>query len=370
MKQVRQNNSIYSAIRKILHSVILTVNVVVVILLVVCGYTYKIRPEQSLLSPFLCFAFPFFAVANLSFFLYWLFRLKGWIAISVIGFLLTLGVHKAWFPINLVHEDIPEKNLSLLTYNIMYLDYNKDVGKDELNPVIKYIQETDADIVCLQEAGAPFVKDLLKTREVKKALKAWPYIRTGASEGRYSVVCFSKYPVLKSKRIPYVSKSNSSFYYDIKIGDDTIRVINNHLESNKLNPKEKDKYTNMLIKRESDKLTEVATIFGHKVGNATAVRGYQALAISEVIKNSPYKVIVCGDFNDVPGSYTYRTIRNGLSDSWVENGLGWGNTFHENLFLFRIDYILHSPEIESYYTKVDKVRYSDHYPLRANLVIK
>lgn len=355
---------------KFLHSVILVVNVVVVVLLVVTGYSYKIKPEQALLSPFLCYLFPLVALVNFSFILYWLLRFKIWILIPLAGLFLTFGIHSAWFPVNFSSGKIPEKSLSILTYNVKYLEYPYDKDEDVVHPAISYIQKTDADIVCLQEVGDDFIKNAMHERAVRKALKNYSYIRTGASEGRYSVVCLSKFPILRSKRIPYVSKSNSSFYYEIKIGKDTIRLINNHLESNKLNSKEKDTYTNMLKRRESNQLSELAEILGSKVGSATSIRGYQALAVSEIIKSSKNKVIVCGDFNDVPGSFTYRTIRNGLEDSWIENGFGWGNTFHDNLFLFRIDYILHSTDIECVSTKIDKVKFSDHYPLRANFVIK
>lgn len=355
---------------KILHSVILIVNVGVVVLLVVSGYSYKVKPEQSMLLPLLCYLFPLVALVNFSFLLYWLLRLKIWILISLTGFLLTFGIHKAWFPVNMAEKGIPEKTFSILTYNVKYLEYPYDKDVDEVHPAISYIQQTDADIVCLQEVGDEFFKNTIKNRAVKKALKAYPYVLTGASEGRYSVVCLSKFPVIQYKRIPYISKSNSSFFYDLKIGGDTIRVINNHLESNKLNPEEKDKYTNALKRRESEELTELAEILGSKVGSATSIRGYQAVAVSDMVKSSRHKVIVCGDFNDVPGSFTYRTIRKGLEDSWIENGFGWGNTFHDNLFLFRIDYILHSPEIECINTKIDRVKFSDHYPLSAKFVIK
>ena len=355
---------------KILHSVILIVNVVVVILLIVTGYAWKVKPEQALISPLLCYVFPFVALVNFSFLIYWLLRFKIWILIPLAGFILTYSSHRAWFPINITKEIVPEETLSVLSFNIMYLEYPYDEESSNVHPAIQYIKDTDADIVCLQEVGNDVVNTSFKKKAVRKALKAYPYIITGASEGRYSVVCLSKYPVLRYKRIPYESKSNSSFSYDIKIGNETITLINNHLESNKLNPNEKDKYSNILKTRESEQITELAKIFGRKVGGATSIRGYQALAVSEVIKSSENKVIVCGDFNDVPGSFTYRTIRNGLEDSWIENGLGWGNTFHDNLFLFRIDYILHSKEIDCVSSKISKVNYSDHYPLIAKFVIK
>ncbi|MCX6308053.1 MAG: endonuclease/exonuclease/phosphatase family protein, partial [Bacteroidia bacterium] len=90
-------------------------------------------------------------------------------------------------------------------------------------------------------------------------------------------------------------------------------------------------------------------------------------AVSKVVHESPYEVLVCGDFNDVPGSYTYRKIRSDILDSWVEKGNGWGHTFHENFFLFRIDYVLHTPGIRCVKANVDHVHYSDHFPVWANL---
>ena len=359
-----------NAFLRILHSFILTINVGIVALLIICGYAYKIKPEFSILSSFLGYGFPVLALINLFFIFYWLVRMKGWVLISIVGAAITFGSYRAWFPVNFNSEIKPEKVFKVLSYNVMYFSFKLNAESGKRHPILEYIRQSDADIVCLQEAGPEFMDKTVQNEDVKEALKAYPFILSGAQENRYSVVLLSKYPVIRYSRIKYESLSNSSFMYDLKVGDDTIRVINNHLESNKLNSDEKNKYTDLLTNRESEQLTKVAEVLGNKVGNASAIRASQADSISKLIGDSPYKVIVCGDFNDVPGSYTYRTVRKGLLDTWIERGHGWGNTFHENLFLFRIDFILHSPDIKSYQVKVDKVKYSDHYPIWANLEIK
>ena len=363
-----------NAFWRILHSFIVTINFVVVILLVICGFAYKIKPEYTILSSFLGYGFPVLALVNLFFIFYWLVRLKGWILISVIGLAITFSSYRAWFPINSNSEIKPQeqqgKKIKVLSYNVMYFSFLTNLKPGEPHPILTYIQKSDADIVCLQETGSEFLKETIQSSVARQISKTYPYIFSGADENRYSVVLLSKYPVIRRQRIRYESKSNSSFFYDLKIGKDTIRLINNHLESNKLNSDDKNKYTDLLTRRESEQLTEVAEVLGSKVGNASVIRANEADSVSKVVMNSPYKVLVCGDFNDVPGSYTYRTVRKGLLDAWVEHGNGWGNTFHEHLFLFRIDFIMHSPGIKSYQVKVDKVKYSDHYPIWANLEIQ
>lgn len=354
---------------RILHSVLLIVNVGVVLLLLLTGYAYTLNPVSSPILSLLCYAFPLVALVNVVFFIYWLLRLKLWLLISLAGFLLTIGTSRIWFPVNAgTAEDEPGKTIKVMTFNVMYLDYVSDSDGNGMHPIVEYIAQSDADIVCLQEVGTDFLHTRLKDKKTKKLLKAYRYVLSGSSEGRYSVVCLSKYPVISRHRIDYESQSNSSYRYDFQIDDQVVTVINNHLESNKLNSKEKDHYTNLITSGgESEELTKVAELIGSKVGSATSIRAAQARAVSEEISACEHPVIVCGDFNDVPGSYVYKTIAKGLSDSWVEQGLGWGNTFHENMFLFRIDYILHSSELKTVDVMRDKVKISDHYPLIATL---
>lgn len=352
---------------KILHSFILTINFGVVLLLLLCGHAYLVKPEHSVLSSFLGYAFPVLALVNLFFVFYWGVRLKLWILVPLFGLLLTLDSARSWFPLHFKQEAIAGETFKVLSYNVEFMTHAGKETVDGLNPVVAYIRDLNPDIVCLQEVGVDFIRKGRFEPKTKEALKAYRYFASGENEERYSVVFLSKYPILRFHRIEYESMSNSSWVYDIKKGKDTIRVINNHLESNKLNREEKDQYTEIIQKRESAKITKVAGLLGNKVGKSTRIRGNQADAVSKVIHDSPYSVVVCGDFNDVPGSYTYRKIRSDILDCWVEKGNGWGHTFHENLFLFRIDYLLHTPDIRCVNVHVDRVHLSDHYPVWANL---
>ena len=63
-----------------------------------------------------------------------------------------------------------------------------------------------------------------------------------------------------------------------------------------------------------------------KLNRAFSLRSKQAEAIAQHIENSPYPVIVCGDFNDTPVSYTYRMMKTGLKDAFRQSGFGFGGT--------------------------------------------
>ena len=77
-------------------------------------------------------------------------------------------------------------------------------------------------------------------------------------------------------------------------------------------------------------------------------RSLQAQLVKSYINKSPYPVIVAGDFNDTPVSYTYGKIRKGLNDSFVTSGYGAGFTYKGNYPPNRIDYILYDNNLYKY----------------------
>ena len=83
------------------------------------------------------------------------------------------------------------------------------------------------------------------------------------------------------------------------------------------------------------------------------------------MNTSPYPIILCGDFNDTPTSYTYKQLSEGLNDSFSNAGLGIGQTYNGKFPTLRIDYILHSPEFELNSFKTTDVNLSDHFLLLA-----
>ena len=136
------------------------------------------------------------------------------------------------------------------------------------------------------------------------------------------------------------------------------------MESFKLTMEDRTRYSSLIKSFSSDGLDDLKGAFEQKLGPAFRIRAKQAEAVSEEIKNAKGDyVLVCGDFNDTPISYAHRTIQGDLADAFAESGRGMGITYNQNFFWFRIDNILHSPNMTSMNCSVDKVAYSDHYPL-------
>ena len=84
------------------------------------------------------------------------------------------------------------------------------------------------------------------------------------------------------------------------------------------------------------------------------------------VDSAPVRSVVAGDFNDTPLSYTCFRLLRGRHDSFVRAGKGFGATYSSLWPLLRIDYILYPKDLEAVSYRVDRVRYSDHYPVIAS----
>ena len=180
----------------------------------------------------------------------------------------------------------------------------------------------------------------------------------------FGIAVFSKYPLSNSRMVKYDSDYNGSSVHEVNIKGKKLTLINNHLESFKLTMEDRTRYSSLIKSFSSDGLDDLKGAFEQKLGPAFRIRAKQAEAVSKEIKNAKGDyVLVCGDFNDTPISYAHRTIQGDLMDAFAESVRGMGITYNQNFFWFRIDNILHSPNMTSMNCSVDKVAYSDHYPL-------
>ena len=133
--------------------------------------------------------------------------------------------------------------IKLLTYNTQDIAATRDYDKEQGNPVLNYLRNSDADIICLQEF-TPGGK--VKQKEVDQALDVYPYHKMIRVKGGSGLACYSRYPILSETCLDYSSQYNGSVLYRLKLGKDTLVLINNHLESNKLDAHDKVVYNDIL----------------------------------------------------------------------------------------------------------------------------
>ena len=362
----------FKTIRLLFKSVLVLANVVVALLFIASAFSDRISPEKSVFFSYLGLGFPILCVLNVCFIFYWLF-LWEWrcILIGLVSLLICRNAVSSYFPFHNRVDNIPKENvIKVLTYNVMGFGY-KDHSKGLPNPIVRYIANSGADVVCLQEFAVGSSKKFLTTQKLFDALPAYKYhsiIYVGSSGIlKFGVAVFSKYPISNSRRIAYKSAFNGSSIHELDIKGRKVTLINNHLESFKLTTEDKSLIKNI----NSETLDDVRGTIEQKLGTAFRIRARQAEAVAKEIANAKTDyIIVCGDFNDTPISYAHRTIQGSLTDAYAASGRGVGVTYNENFFWFRIDNILHTPNLKSINCTVDKVRYSDHYPLWSYLEFK
>ncbi len=281
-------------------------------------------------------------------------------------FVLPIVVAVVFATLLLFSHGSPKDNyahhLSVLTYNTHQMGMYE---KAHQNRVIRYLQRQDADIICLQEVDVYKNEKYLTLPELRKALEKYPYtyfdFKIYNKRHQYGLAVFSKYPLSNKNTIRYSSRGNISDYCDVAVGKDTFRLFNNHLESNRLEIKD------LPDSIESSALVESAQRISDKLESARKIRQLQAEAIREEISKSPYPVIMAGDFNTPPVSFSYIKIRGCdlrdcfLATSWCE----WGATFSRRHIGLRIDYLLCSKELHPISTHIDHLNCSDHYPMTA-----
>ncbi len=266
------------------------------------------------------------------------------------------------------------EEMKVMSFNVRLFDlYNWTHNQETRKSIYNMLTELQPDILCMQEFYTSTRNNFDNETNLHRILKAtnahveYPITLHGVDH--WGIATFTKYPIA-NKGVLYFDKktANICIFTDLVINTDTVRVYNCHLESVRFGAEEY-KFLEKLGKEEDEQAVRKTRNIISRLRTAFIKRASQADAIAENIKQSPYPVIVCGDFNDTPLSYTYKKISETLNDAFRESGSGFGTTYAGPIPGLRIDYILHGEEFTSYKFKTLKVKLSDHYPVEASIVL-
>ena len=358
----------------------ISILLVVVFLLACCNIW--LNPQEWWWVAVLGLGFPFILLAVICCLLFWLIFKSRWAILPFVALLLgysniraLIGVH---FSASFNKEKAPN-SLRILSWNVSWFDNQRKSDKNQKSrrkEMLEYIASQNADVLCFQEYLESNIKDDAYSNEKEFSAMGYPYNYWVGDyilkKGTYlaGTAIFSKYPILKTFRLQYNGERKDKAFesliaVDLNLGQDTIRVFTTHLQSILLKD---DDYKNIeVIRNVDDSMVAASKSILRKLKNGYKYRGGQAQMVREELDKSPYPEIICGDFNDVPNSFTYFTIKGPRQDAFLEKGAKFGRTYNKISPTLRIDYIMPNARFKVLqYTKT-VLPYSDHFPIMADL---
>ncbi len=353
------------------------INIAVALMLVCTKFIPLISPAKLYAMGLLGLTTPFIAGINILFVLLWVFFRKWWrTLLSITAIIIAWQVFSVGFAGTLVPNKLPkvhEKTYSILSYNVRLFDlYKWSESSNTREKIIGYLHQKNADILCLQEIFSNDA-DSKGIRNVTTIATTMGYkyfarnINFNTKRGYFGDIIFSKYPILQSESFNLdTSLTTHKFQYaDIILGyQDTIRVFNLHLQSVKFSSEETVALNAQKTKEIKKNISKGKLIIS-KLGISYKKRSAQAEIVREQIESSPYPAIVCGDFNDIPSSYTYFKVRGSMQDAFLKKGFGLGRTYTGISPILRIDYLFFNEnKFKILALEKDKVYYSDHFPIK------
>ena len=367
--------------RRITKRFLIICNVVAAVCFVLGSYVKFFNPERWWFVGLLTLSLPYILITLLIFFFCWLFAKKIWMLISLLAIAFCWRAVLNIFPFHLSEKFKMEKasaSIRIMSWNVEHFDIlEHKTHPEKKNQMIDLIKQYQPDVACFQEmVGGDDDGSINYLGDFKRELNFTAYHYSYQpkidfdQDHHFGIITFSKYPIINKKTISEPPHDyNSIFQYvDIVAGNDTVRVFNIHLQSLKFS-RDNLKYIDDPDINSNKTISESKSILS-KLKRGFIKRSSQSERVKEEIDNSPYPVIVCGDFNDVPNSYAYCKIGDGLQDAFVERGIGFGRTFSGISPTLRIDNIFADKRFTiEQFTRFSK-KLSDHFPIITDVNFK
>jgi len=341
---------------------LLLFNIVAVFAIGLASLSVYVSPEKLWIPALFGMAYPYLLVVNVVFIVLWIVIKPKFALFSVL--IILAGFNNIGNYLQFSGEKSAEKGVRVTSYNVKYFMGNTEFpNKENADHILNFLRQDNADIICLQEVrlNKRQIFDIKNTR-----LPQVKHLQLAHNSYAGGLLTMTSFPILNMGEIRFKNSGNMIIYTDILMNSDTVRVYNCHLQSYRLREAEINTIDSLDFNNEP-KTKEKLKVLSLKFKDALIKRAEQAATLRAHIDNCNFPVIVCGDFNDTPVSFTYRTVKGDLEDSFTRSGKGTANTYNGKLPSFRIDYILYSPKFTSYNFEVSTLEHSDHFPISCDL---
>lgn len=386
---------VFSILRQIVRSIYGVLNVLVIVWLFCCLYAswFDASGGNSLWSLF-SFTNLFAVWANILFVFLWLFsKKKKYALVSLLTLLVCWRITSVVFGVNIwssmtASRSDEQQGIRIMSWNVHMFDLGEwTADKSTFAKILKYIEDENPDILCMQEyykdekdysspyaaiikgLGYPYESFMINNQWNKSKMtihsKPGDVIDVGT-------VIYSKYPLSNKRYHKLSGKGQGMHTADVELESGkkfSLTVL--HLTSFQLGDDDLDYIDELKKQGVEAEIRNTSKGLVHKLMKASSMRAKVANEVVAYTRQIEYPMVICGDFNDMPGSYVYSTIRGDLADAFVSSGFGIGNTYQKILPILRIDYLFYDKEFfEARGFKKSDIGLSDHYPILVNLKIK
>lgn len=362
-RRVTRRDSALKIVAKVLYALIC---ITLTVATVICYITPYVSPEKlgsltiiGIFAPLLYMGIVVMMLLSVA--------IKRWIYAAVLLVIALIGIPHISKYYNIEIFRTTEKPtdrtmFTLMSYNVRgFYDEN---GARIVDHFVDYLEDRELpDILCIQE----FARDAEGVDRIDSLYDAefGKYYTYESIEGGNVVLkTYSRHPFVKGSHGEIAGEnSGTSQWVDVVIKEkDTLRIFNNHLYTMSITEEDSEDIARGKILQDGDRVRSIVK----RIADNSSIRAKHAEKLHKVIEGTPYRHIVCGDFNDTPLSYVYNTLSDNLNDAFVEAGSGAGCTFRPMHHVLRIDYILYSDGIEIHSYKSDHAAtMSDHLPIEA-----
>ncbi|GGW31070.1 endonuclease [Arenibacter certesii] len=254
-----------------------------------------------------------------------------------------------FFKFQTSEEPIRNGEVSVMSFNSRGFNRSATIKDKTVGAqIVDLVRAKDPDIVCFQEF------DYTKKNSAEFDQYDYSFVDFEYGYKKVILAIYSKFPIIGKGSLDFPDSSNNAIYVDVVINKDTVRLYNMHLESHKVVPTVEE-----ISKEPKTRLFK-------RMSESFAKQQEQVAIFNEHRNATPYKKIVCGDFNNTQFSNVYHVIKGDMQDTFMEQGVGYGRTFNFKYYPVRIDFILVDKAFQVKAHKNFDVKLSDHFPLMAS----
>ncbi len=367
--------------RRITRIIFLTINIVAAVVFLLSCLAPYLDPRKWWIVSLIGLGFAFIIVTLMAFVFFWLVFKPKYIFISLVPMLIGWKSISVFFAFHIPDKfdyNKSENSVRIVQWNVArFTEWkrNNNKGSQTRLKMMDLIKEQKADVLCMQEFFTS--TDSIYYNNLNHVMKelGYPYFYYSWDDDGYmqwnGQIIFSRYPFVDTGmiRFPAPSIPEALIHADIVVNQDTLRIYTTHLQSVRF--RQEDFENIEKIKNTDDDMVQKSRGIFSKLKYGLLHRSIQADMMKEEISRSPHPYVLTGDFNDVPNSYTYFTVKGReLKDAFLATGFGVGKTFSDIAPTLRIDYMFVTKDVGiKQFNRVVR-NYSDHYMLVGDFVLQ